>query len=164
MVASETKILYATLIHFPSAKRMIFHGVLEGVYDRCLKWAYEEAWNDNNPMQHMPEFRTEIVSSASYPVDRENVCFIYFIWKTLMEMVLKAGLPLPAALKILPAIVVKWNRCKGRIDEMTRHLDDMIFKFRRGSAKQLLVMRELKKLVLSVYFTKKHCFPKFKAC
>ena len=77
----------------------------------------------------MPEFHTEVVLPTSYLVDRENVCFIYFIWKTLMEMVLKAGLPLPAALKILPAIVVKWNRCKGRIDEMTRHLDDMIFKF-----------------------------------
>ncbi len=63
------------------------------------------------------------------------------------------------AKKILPVIVTTWNRSKGRIDEMTRHLDDMVFLFPRGTPKQMLVMREMKKMVLTVYFAMKHCFP-----
>ena len=74
-------------------------------------------------------------------------------------MVDQAQLALPEAKKIIPAIVVMWNRCKGRIDEMTRHLDAMCFIFRKGSPKQQLIMREFKKMILLVLFSKKHCFP-----
>ncbi|KAL7546478.1 hypothetical protein ACHAWF_009809 [Thalassiosira exigua] len=109
-------------------------------------------------MIQMPEFNVENVSSKSYSVDRDSLCFMYFVWKRLMELVLKPGLPLPHAKKIIPSIVAFWNRCKGRIDEMTRHLDDMSFTFRRGTPKQVLIMRELKKLVLSVFLSKRHCF------
>ena len=42
---------------------------------------------------------------------------------------------------------------------MTRHLDEMGFTFRRGTPKQIIIIRELKKLVLLVYFSMKHCFP-----
>jgi len=58
-----------------------------------------------------------------------------------------------------PVIITFWNRAKGRIDEMTRHLDSMLFDLPRGSPKQRLVMREVMKLALSVYFSTKHCFP-----
>ena len=110
-------------------------------------------------MKHMPEFRSNIVSSSHYVVDRECMCFTYFMWKKLMEMVDQAQLALPESKKIIPAIVVMWNRCKGRIDKMTRHLDAMCFIFRKGSPKQQLIMREFKKMILSVLFSKKHCFP-----
>ena len=55
-------------------------------------------------------------------------------------------------------MVEAWNRCKGRIDEMTRHLDEMNFIFRRGTPKQMLIMREFKKMDLNVYFAQRHCF------
>ena len=82
------------------------------------------------------------------------------VCKLLFDMVETTGLPLPRVKKIIPRLIVKWNCCKGRIDEMTRFLDEMMFVFRRGTPKQLLVMREIKKMVLSVGFSKKHCFPK----
>ena len=159
VVANETNITYATLICFPKAKRDTYLGLMDGVYDRSLSWAYDNAWNTNDPMTHLPDFRENVVSSKSYPIDRESVCFVYFLWKKLMEMVDKTKLPLPMARKIVPAIVARWNKIKGRIDEMTRYLDAMTFVSRRSNPKQQLVMRELKKLALTVLFTKKHCFP-----
>ena len=43
---------------------------------------------------------------------------------------------------------------------MMRFLDELDFIFRRGTPKQKLIMRELRKEALTVYFAKKHCFPK----
>ena len=74
-----------------------------------------------------------------------------------MRMSMKAQLPLPTAKRIVPRVVSTWNRSKGRIDEMTQHLDKTMFLFSKGTPKQLLMMRELKKLTLSAFFAKKHC-------
>ena len=79
----------------------------------------------------------------------------YCIWRILLKKVRAAQLPLPLARKILPVIIMFWNRAKGCIDEMTRHLNSMLFDLPRGSPKQRLVMREIMKLGLSVYFSKK---------
>ena len=62
-----------------------------------------------------------------------------------MVMCENARLPLPKSKKFIPAIISRRNQSKGRIDEMTRHLDEMSFIFRKGTAKQQLVMREFKK-------------------
>ena len=75
-------------------------------------------------------------------------------------MVQQTQLPLPKAHKIVPEIVARWNRSKGRIDEMTRYLDGMNFPFAKGTPKQQLVMREFKKMAVNVCFMLKHCFPK----
>merc|ERR1711862_1002355 len=159
VVADEAEVIYSVLIHFPSHKRRNYIGILEGVYNRTLSWAYTVAWDSNDPMKYMPKFRQQIVSSPSYHVDRESLCFTFFVWTLLREMVEKTQLPLPIAYALVPVIVTRWNRCKGRIDEMTRLLSHMNFVYRRASAKQILIMRELKKLALSTYFIKKHCFP-----
>ena len=161
IVADEDQVIYSTLIHFPSNKRRVYLGILEGVYDRTLSWAYTLAWETNDPMTHMPDFRVQMVSTPSYPVDKESLCFNYFIWKILREMVDKAKLPLSIARMIVPVIVSRWNCCKGRIDEMTRYLSEMNFIFRRASAKQILIIREVKKMALSTYFFRKHCFPRY---
>ena len=50
------------------------------------------------------------------------------------------------------------NRCKGRIDETTRKLDEMNFPMSKVSPKQVVILRELKKLAVQVYLAKKHCF------
>ena len=159
VVASETGIRYATLVHVPKAKRLTYLTLLEGVYDRCLKWAYEDAWDSNDPIAHIPDIRPEVVSGSNYPIDIDSIAVKYIIWKMLFQKVRRAQLPLPLAKKILPVIITMWNRAKGRIDEMTRHIDSMLFDLPKGSPKQRLVMREMMKLCLSVYFSKKHCFP-----
>ena len=151
--------MYATLIYIPKSKRDTYLKLLLGVYDRCLKWAYEDAWDSNDPFPHIPKFRQELVSSSRYPVDEDSLRVRYLIWKILFKKVRKAQMPLPKAKKIVPVIVSTWNRRKGRIDEMTRKLDEMHFDFAKGTPKQKLVLREIKKLALSVYFAKKHCFP-----
>ena len=74
-------------------------------------------------------------------------------------MVQQTQLPLPKAHKIIPEIVARWNRSKGRIDEMTRYLDGMNFPFAKGTPKQQLVMREFKKMAVNFRFMLKHCFP-----
>ena len=106
-------------------------------------------------MDYIPDFCEDAVSSSAYPIDKESIFFTYCIWKRLMTMIEKAQLPLPRA----TVVVAKWNCCKGRIDEMTRHLDEMNFIFRRGTPKQMLIMREFKKMALNVYFTQRHCSP-----
>jgi len=159
VVAGENKIHYATLVHIPKVKCDLYIGILDRVYNANLKWAWD-ALKSNNPMSMIPDFRPSVVSSKSYPVDKDSMCHALFLWIKLMDMVEKAQLPLPLAKKIVPTIVAWWNRCKGRIDEMTRHLDEMGFIFRRGTIKQMLIMRELKKMVTTVYFVQKHCFPK----
>ena len=100
-----------------------------------LKWVWVEAWNSEKPMDYIPDFREDAVSSSAYPIDKESICFTYCIWKRLMMMIEKAQLLLPRAKKIIPAVVAKWNCCKGCIDEMTRHLDETDFIFRRGTPK-----------------------------
>ena len=85
-------------------------------------------------------------------MDEDCIAVAYCIWKILLKKVGAAQLPLPHAKKLLPVIITFWNRAKGRIDEMTRHLNSMLFELPRGSPKQRLVMREIMKLGLSVYF------------
>ena len=78
----------------------IFLGMLIGVYNRSLKWAWEDAWQSDDPLLHIPDFRENVVSSGSYLVDKESIGFAYFLWKILLEMVDKAKLPLPLAKKL----------------------------------------------------------------
>ncbi len=42
---------------------------------------------------------------------------------------------------------------------MTRYLDGMAFPVPKGTPKQMLVMREFKKMAVNVRFILKHCFP-----
>ena len=63
---------------------------------------------------------------------------------------------------MVPSVIAMWNRCKGRIDETTRKLDEMNFPMSKASPKQVLILRELKKLAIQVYLTKKNCFPNAK--
>ena len=100
-----------------------------------------------------------MISGASYPIDRDSIAVGYCIWKILLQKVRVAQLPLPHAKKILPVVITMWNRAKGRIDEMTRHLDSILLDFPKGTPKQRLVIREIMKLALSVYFAKRHGFP-----
>ena len=159
VAAGENDIIFATLIKIPSDKRRNFFEILKGVYERTLKWAHEDAFDAEEIMDHIPSFREELLSTRNYPIDAESVAFTYAMWRLLMKKVYRAELPLPVARKIVPAIVSWWNRMKGRIDEMTRYLSYMNFFFSQSSPKQTLVMRELKKMVMSVFFATKHCFP-----
>ena len=59
---------------------------------------------------------------------------------------------------MVPSVISMWNRCKGRIDETTRKLDEMNFPMSKASPKQVLILREIKKLAVQVYLSKKHCF------
>ena len=52
-----------------------------------------------------------------------------------MSMVQTLLLPLPKAHKLIPEIVARWNRSKGRVDEMTCYLDGMTFYFSKGYVK-----------------------------
>ncbi len=159
VVANETGITYATMVHVPRRKRLVYLEILTGVYERCLKWAYVDAMNSNNPLAHLPEFCEEAILSPKYPIDRDSLSVSYCIWKILLKKVQRAQLPLPLARKIVPLIVSFWNRGKGRIDEMTRLISTMQFDFDQCTPKQMLIMREVMKIAISVYFVKKHCFP-----
>ena len=135
--------------------------MLTGIYERNLKWAYEEAWQSDDPFEHIPVFREDVVSSSRYPIDADSFCERYIIWKTLFKLVRAAKMPLPRALRIVPRIVAMWNRRKGRIDEMTRLLEDMKFYIAQASPKQKLMLREIHKFAVSAYLASKHCFPAF---
>jgi hypothetical protein len=158
VVAGITRIHYAVLIRFPESKLGVMKVLLTQVYNRSLKWAYFPSTGVS--YNEIPEFREEIVSSKSYPITKESVLFSWIIWKRMLSMIQKTLLPLPRAHKIIPEIVARWNRSKGRVDEMTRYLDAMTFPFSKGTPKQLLVMREFKKMAVNVCFILKHCFPK----
>ena len=158
VVAGATRVHYAVLIRFPDNKLSVMQGLLTRIYNRSLKWAYNSSESSNDLSVSLPEFREDVVSSKSYPVTRENVLFFFILWKKMMNMIQTTKLPLPKAHKIIPEIVARWNRSKGRIDEMTRYLDGMSFPFPKGTPKQQLVMREFKKMVVNVSFILKHCF------
>merc|ERR1712157_493345 len=158
VVASETGVRYATLVHVPFAKRSLYMLILKCVYSRTLRVFHVEAWNSDDPMTQMPDFRPEVVSSSRYPITKESLCYNFIVWKLLIEMVEKAEGRLPAGEKIVPSIIAMWNRCKGRIDETTRKLDDMNFPMSKASPKQVLILREIKKLSIQVYLAKKNCF------
>jgi hypothetical protein len=159
VVAGTTKVHYAVLIRFPDDKLTVMRGILTGVYHRSLKWAYTTAWTSNDPASVMPSFREDLISSKSYPITKDCVVFSWCMWKQLFLMVRNTMLALPKAHKIIPEIVSRWNRSKGRVDEMTRYLDGMNFPFAKGSPKQQLVMREFKKMAVNVRFVLKHCYP-----
>ena len=57
--------------------------MLAVVYDRNLKWAYEEAWSSDDPFEHMPNFREHLISSSRYPIDVDSFRERYIIWKIL---------------------------------------------------------------------------------
>ena len=52
VVAGTTKVHYAVLICFPDAKVAIMKGLLSGIYNRSLKWAYTRAWVSNDTVMH----------------------------------------------------------------------------------------------------------------
>jgi hypothetical protein len=158
VVAGATKVHYAVLIRFPEDKLGVMKGLLTRIYTRSLKWAYHTSGSVSNVTSTIPDFREDVVSSRSYPITKENVFFNWILWMKLMDMVRKTQLPLPKAHKVIPEIVARWNRSKGRIDEMTRYLDGMTFPLPKGTPKQQLVMREFKKMAVNVSFILKHCF------
>ncbi len=134
---------------------------MQDIYKRSLRRAYKKAWSGNeNPMEHLPNVRYEQISSKNYPVTEESICFRYCLWRTIKNHVMITKLPLPLAIRIVPCIITRWNKCKGCIDEMTRSLDGMNFPFNKGTPKQLLIICELKTKVIAAAFAKKHCFPK----
>jgi hypothetical protein len=158
VVAGATRVHYAVLIWFPENKISVMKGLLARIYTRSLKWAYHTPGEPADLMSSIPDFREDVVSSKSYPITKENILFNWIIWRKLMSMVRTTKLPLPKAHKLIPEIVARWNRSKGRIDEMTRYLDGMGFPFPKGTPKQQLVMREFKKMAVNVSFILKHCF------
>ena len=87
VVASETGVRYATLVHVPLAKRLLYMVMLKCVYSRTLKVFHVDAWNSDDPMTQMPDFRQEVVSSSKYPIDKESLCYNFIVWKLLVEMV-----------------------------------------------------------------------------
>lgn len=123
-----------------------------------MKWTYHTPGTENDLNSCIPDFREDVVSSKSYPITRENVLFSWIIWRKVMSMVQTLLLPLPKAHKLIPEIVARWNRSKGRVDEMTCYLDGMTFPFPKGTSKQQLVMHEFKKMAVNVSFILKHCF------
>jgi hypothetical protein len=140
-----TKVHYAVLIQFSDAKLTITKRLLSKVYNRSLKWAYNFSLVTDNIESVIPDFCEDIISSKSYPITKDCVLFALIIWRKLMTMVQKTLLPLPKAHKIIPEIVARWNRSKGRVNEMTRYLDGMSFLLTKGTLKQMLVMHEFKK-------------------
>ena len=82
VVASERGVRYATLVHFPHNKRDTYRGFLDGIYNRCLKWAYEDAWESDDPIAHIPDVRQEVISSSSYPIDKDSIAVGYCILET----------------------------------------------------------------------------------
>lgn len=157
----ETHVIYATLVNVLSCQRQNWLSILDGVYLRSLQWAYIEAWNDPaNLIKYMPPVRTHVILSSNYVIDDDSIAYSYSLWRKLFGMAISTGKPLPSSKRIVPRIVAHWNKSKGRIDEMTRHLDDMLFHFSHGTPKQLLIMRELKKVALTCYFVRKHVFPR----
>ena len=87
VVASETGVRYASLVHVPLAKRSLYMRMLKCVYSRTLKVFHVDAWNSDDPMTQMPTFRQEVVSSNRYPIDKESLCYNFIVWKLLVEMV-----------------------------------------------------------------------------
>ena len=89
-------------------------GILSGVFQRSLKWAYTSAWTGNDPGSIMPPFREDVILSKLYPITKESIVFTWIIWKKLLQMVQHTQLPLPKAHKIIPEIGRnKFSVCKG---------------------------------------------------
>ena len=160
IVANEFKPIYATLITFSHAQRCTYLSIVKDcVYEKSLKWAYTSSWNDaDHPEDHFPEFREAAISTQAHSVENDCVLFHYVMWRSLLKMVEAAGLPLPIAKRIIPAVVSWWNKNKGRIDEMSRHLKGIQWHFSQATPKQRLTLREIEKLALNAFLAQKHCY------
>ena len=159
VVANEFKPIYATMITVPREKRVTYVNlVIDHVYEPTLKWAYTAAWNDStNPEQHFPTFREEAISTNSYSVEYDTVVYQFAIWRILCKSILAADMPLPIARMIVPAVVYEWDVRKGRIDEMSGYLAKIQWKLSHATPKQLITLREIKKIGLNSFIVQKHC-------
>jgi hypothetical protein len=121
IVATQTKVQYATLIYFPSTKLMVM---------RSNFITFMTVQSSNDPTKHIYELTEAIVSSSSYPTNHKSICYVCIIWILLMGMIVidDTQLQLPKA-QIIPTVVSHWNCSKGQIDEMTRHVNEMSFVF-----------------------------------
>jgi len=72
-------------------------------------------------------------------------------------LVLAAGMLLPTARMIVPAVVYEWDIRKGRIDEMSGYLAKIHWKISHATPKQSITLREIKKIGLNTFVVKKHC-------
>jgi hypothetical protein len=158
VVANENRNIYSVMIYFTAEQRQTFLGILTGIYDRSLSWAYADAWENTDPMDHIPEFREDVISKSSYHIDRDTVVFQYVLWRSLLKASIDAEMPLPVAKRIVPAIVAFWNKGKGRIDEMSRYLKELLWYLAQESPRQALMIREIKKGAVNAFLLKKHCY------
>jgi hypothetical protein len=158
VVANENTPIYSVLISFSTEQRQTFLGILMGIYDSGLSWAYNDAWKNDDPTYHIPYFREEVISRSSYHIDQDTVVFQYVLWKVLLKATIDAEMPLPVAKRIVPAIVAFWNKGKGRIDEMSRYLKEMHWYLAQESPRQALVIREIKKAAVNALLLKRHCW------
>ncbi len=97
-----------------------------------------------------------MVSSCNHSINEDSLCYCYCIWYILKGHVNTTTLHLPCAILIVLHIIMKWNRCKGQIDEMTCSLNGINFPFLKGLPNQVLVICELKKEVIATVFATKH--------
>jgi len=159
VVADEYKPVYATMISFsPTQKRTYISLVTDLVYKKSLQWAYTALFETGDPEQHIPEFREEAVSTPSCSVDRDTLLFHFAVWQALLNRVHRAGMPLPTAKRIAPAVVCAWNKSKGRIDEMSEYLKSVMWHLPQATPKQRLTIREIKKTCLNSFLASKHCY------
>jgi hypothetical protein len=158
VVANENRPIYSVMISFTAKQRQTFLGILMGIYDRSLSWAYIDAWVNADPTDHIPDFREDVISKSSYHVDRDTVVYQYVLWRALLKATIDAGMPLPVAKRIVPAIVAFWNKGKGRIDEMSHYLKELLWYLAQESPRQALMIREIKKLAVNAFLLKKHCY------
>jgi hypothetical protein len=90
------------------------------------------------------------------------VVYQYALWKNLLRASRDAGMPLPIAKRIVPAIVAFWNKGKERIDEMcckmSRYLKELHWYLAQESPRQALIICEIKKVAVNAFLLKKHCF------
>jgi hypothetical protein len=158
VIANECRPIYSVRISFMAEHRSTFLAILFGIYDKSLSWAYSHAWERDNPTDYIPMFREDVISKPSYHIDRDTVVYQYALWKNLLRASRDAGMPLPVAKRIVPAIVAFWNKGKGRIDEMSRYLKELHWYLAQELPRQALIIREIKKVSVNAFLLKKHCF------
>jgi hypothetical protein len=158
VVANENRPIYSLMISFTAEQRQTFLGILMGIYNRGLSWAYTDAWDNADPTNDIPGFREDVISKSSYHIDEDTVVFQYVLWKVLLKASIDAEMPLPRAKRIVPAIVAFWNKGKGRIDEMSRYLKELFWYLAQESPRQALMIREIKKVAVNAFLLKKHCY------
>ena len=146
VVASQTTIIYAVLVDFTAADCDDWLEIIRTVIRKCVPYLLQG--DSELVLPRLPEAApgARNTYAAGCP-DNETFVLYFHLVRKLERMVRDRGYPFPFALRLVPILIVWWNKLKGMTDTVSRIMYNIKVPFHSLHPYALLWMRAIMMMV-----------------